>query len=92
MVEVLYFASIRDITQKNSEVFSIQSHQVEDLVHELITRYPPLEDILWDGKSSSLKPSIAIAINHKIIPKHEYHNLELVGNEMIAFITPVSGG
>jgi MoaD family protein len=92
MVEVLYFASIKDITQKSSEIFSLQSHQVSDLIHELITKYPSLEDILWDEKSSSLKTSIAIAINHRMISKDEYHSIELLENDKVAFLTPVSGG
>jgi MoaD family protein len=92
MVEVLYFANIKDITQKSSEMISLQSCQVKDLVQELIARYPSLEDILWDEKSSSLKNNIAIAINHKMIPKDEYHSLELLENDKIAFLTPVSGG
>jgi MoaD family protein len=92
MVEVLYFASIKDITQKSSEIFSLQSHQVRDLIHELITKYPSLEDILWDEKSSSLKTSIAIAINHRMISKDEYHSIELLENDKVAFLTPVSGG
>jgi MoaD family protein len=92
MVEVLYFANIKDITQKSSEMISFQSCQVKDLVQELIARYPSLEDILWDEKSSSLKNNIAIAINHKMIPKDEYHSLELLENDKIAFLTPVSGG
>jgi MoaD family protein len=92
MVEVLYFANIKDITQKSSEMISLQSCQVKDLMQELIARYPSLEGILWDEKSSSLKNNIAIAINHKMIPKDEYHSLELLENDKIAFLTPVSGG
>jgi MoaD family protein len=92
MVEVLYFAYIKDITQKSSEMISLQSCRVKDLVQELVARYPSLEGILWDEKSSSLKNSIAIAINHKMIPKDEYHSIELLENDKIAFLTPVSGG
>ena len=92
MVEILYFANIRDITQKSSENISIQNRQVKDLVQELITRYPSLEGILWDEKSSSLKNNIAIAINHKMIPRDDYYSIELLENDKIAFLTPVSGG
>jgi MoaD family protein len=92
MVEVLYFANIRDITEKTSEIISIQNNKVSDLVQELITIYPPLEDILWDEKNSSLRPGISIAINHRMIPKDEYQSLKLLESDTIAFLTPVSGG
>ena len=92
MVEVLYFANIRDITEKASEVIYLQNNQVRDLVQELIQMYPSLEDILWDEKNSSLKASISIAINHRMIPKDEYQSLKLLESDTIAFLTPVSGG
>jgi MoaD family protein len=92
MVEVLYFANIRDITEKASESISLQNNNVRDLVQELITMYPPLEEILWDQKNSSLKTGISIAINHRMIPKNEYQSLELLESDTIAFLTPVSGG
>jgi MoaD family protein len=92
MVEVLYFANIRDITEKTSEIIFLQNNQVRELVQELITMYPPLEDILWDEKNSSLKTSISIAINHKMIPKDRYQSLKLLESDTIAFLTPVSGG
>lgn len=92
MVEVLYFANIRDITEKASENISLQNNKVRDLVQELIHLYPSLEDILWDQKNSSLKPNISIAINHKMIPKDEYQSLKLLESDTIAFLTPVSGG
>ena len=92
MVEILYFANIRDITEKASEIIYLQKNQVTDLVQELITMYPPLAGILWDEKNSSLKTSISIAINHRMIPKNEYQSLKLLESDTIAFLTPVSGG
>jgi len=92
MVEVLYFANIRDITEKISENISPQNNTVRDLVQQLIKIYPPLEEILWDQKNSSLKSGISIAINHKMIPKNEYESLKLLESDTIAFLTPVSGG
>ena len=92
MVEVLYFANIRDITEKISENISPQNNTVRDIVQQLIKIYPPLEEILWDQKNSSLKSGISIAINHKMIPKNEYESLKLLESDTIAFLTPVSGG
>ena len=83
MVEVLYFANIRDITEKISENISPQNNTVRELVQQLIKIYP---------KNSSLKSGISIAINHKMIPKNEYESLKLLESDTIAFLTPVSGG
>ncbi|MFX1337696.1 MAG: MoaD/ThiS family protein [Promethearchaeota archaeon] len=92
MVEILYFAAIKDITQKDKEFLDFDKIQIGDIVHWLIRKYQPLGKILWDDDSLSLKRSISIAINHKIIQNKDLLSIELAKGDKIGFIQPVSGG
>ncbi|TFG27342.1 MAG: MoaD/ThiS family protein [Promethearchaeota archaeon] len=92
VVEVLYFASIRDITQKESEFFDFEKKQLRDLVQSLIQKYESLHDILWDEDKACLKSNVSIAINHKIIQNKDLLSIELMEGDKVAFLLPVSGG
>jgi MoaD family protein len=92
MVEVLYFAKLKDITQKNEETFSLGNIKLTDLILTLIKKYPSLKDILWDENQYSLAPNIALAINHKLISVKHPQSLQLQESDTVAFLLPVSGG
>jgi len=92
MVEVLYFAGIRDITQKDTEICDFEQKKLRDLVQWLINKYAPLKEILWDNNNQSFRGYISIAINHKIIRNNDLLSIELHEGDKVAFLTPVSGG
>ena len=92
MVELLYFANIRDITQKKNEFLNFEKKQIRDLVQWLIQKYKALHDILWDEEKDSLKSTISLAINHKIIQNKDLLSIELMEGDKVAFLLPVSGG
>ena len=92
MVEILYFANIRDITQKDREFFHFKKKEVRDVVQWLIKKYHPLKEILWDDDKLSLKSAISIAINHKIIQNKDLLSIKLYEGDKLVFLQPVSGG
>ncbi|MFX1259394.1 MAG: MoaD/ThiS family protein [Promethearchaeota archaeon] len=92
MVEVLYFAKIRDITQKDREFFHFKKKKIKDFLLWIIKKYPPLKDIFWEDENLSLKSSISIAINHKIIRNKDLLSIDLIEGDTVAFLLPISGG
>jgi MoaD family protein len=92
MVEVLYFAGIRDITQKDREICDLEQKKLRDLVQWLINKYAPLKEVLWDEDNQFFRGCISIAINHTIIRDNDPLSFELHEGDKVAFLTPVSGG
>ncbi|MEN3033984.1 MAG: MoaD/ThiS family protein [Aquificaceae bacterium] len=78
MLEVIYFASLKELTGKASEEIEFRG-SIKDLRELLINRYQKAADIL---KSSRF------AINFEIVG--EEHILE--GQEKVAVLPPFSGG
>ena len=92
IIEVLYFADLKDITGKDKENFTINNNTLNEVVHLLFEKYHSFKDIMWTEKNNSLKEIISVAINDSIIHKKEKLSIELSEGDRIAFLLPVSGG
>lgn len=78
MLELVYFASLRELTGKKTEEIEF-SGKVKDLRELLIKRYESAAEVL---KSSRF------AINFELVSD----DFELSGEERIAVLPPFSGG
>jgi molybdopterin converting factor subunit 1 len=79
-IRIRYFASLREITEKNEEIVTVQEGAtVAELREMLLARYPRLQAIM---------ERCLCAVNHEYVPS----NLELLDNDEVVFIPPVGGG
>ena len=91
-IEVLYFADLKDITEKDKENFVINNNKLIEIVDLLVEKYHMIKDLIWNEKSSLLKNIISVAINDIVIHKKDKLSIELSEGDRIAFLLPVSGG
>jgi MoaD family protein len=90
---VLYFADFKSITNKEKEHFNLHNKKsLMDLVRQLTTKYPKLEQVLLEPNHQEIKKSLSIAINHSIIDRHDMDTYKLENEDKVAFLLPVSGG
>ncbi|MEJ2251232.1 MAG: MoaD/ThiS family protein [Candidatus Lokiarchaeota archaeon] len=92
MVEILYFAEFKSITNKEKEKISLKDTNLMGLINYLIEKYPKMKSIIWDNNTKGLSDEISIAINHNIVSKKERSTIELSDDDVIALLMPVSGG
>ncbi|MBD3212390.1 MAG: MoaD family protein [Candidatus Lokiarchaeota archaeon] len=93
MVEVLYFADFKSITNKEKEHFNLHNKKsLMDLIRQLTAKYPKLGQVLLEPNHQEIKKSISIAINHSIIDRHEMDTYKLENEDKVSFLLPVSGG
>lgn len=92
MVEILYFADLKDITGKDKENINLNNNKLKELIHILINKYPPFKNLLWDEGNQILKNIISIAINDSIIHNKDKLTIQLSNDDKVAFLLPVSGG
>jgi len=79
---VLFFARARELTAKSTDYFEVdESCSVVQLVKEVVSRFPELEEIL---------SSIVLSVNHEYVSVSSL--LALRQGDEIAFIPPISGG
>ena len=91
-VNVLYFAELKDITNKDNEDFELNVNRLKVLIDLLIEKYPNIQNIIWDQNTQELRNTISVIINNQ--PHHEKELLskKLNDGDTIAFLLPVSGG
>ncbi|MEJ2294053.1 MAG: MoaD family protein [Candidatus Lokiarchaeota archaeon] len=92
MVEVLYFAKLKDITNKDWENFPSGEMMLIDLIFSLLKKYPTLKEILWNEQQYSLSSNVTLAINHKKISQINLQSFKLKETDKVAFLLPFSGG
>ena len=92
MVEVLYFAEFKSITNKEKEKFNFKSIRLSELINHIIQRYPKMQSLIFDDKTDAISDEISIAINHNILKKEEKSSIKLTENDVVAFLMPISGG
>jgi len=93
MVQVLYFADLKSITEKEKEhIILNEKKNLMHLTQQLIVKYPSLEKILLDSHNGDIKKSISIAVNHCIIDRQKIKLYRLNKDDKVAFLLPVSGG
>lgn len=92
MIEILYFAELKEITGKASERLPIKDVYVNIILEKIFEFHPKLRNILWDEQSKTLKKSISIAIDDRIRSNHQIEQLLIKDGTKIAFLLPMSGG
>ncbi|MHA1987313.1 MAG: MoaD/ThiS family protein [Promethearchaeota archaeon] len=93
IVEVLYFAEFKDITGKEKEKFELSNNQLKNLIDSLMNKYKlPLRNLLWDEDSQNLSNMISVIINNQALLQENPLLAHLNDGDVIAFLTPVSGG
>ncbi len=91
IVEILYFAEIKDITGKEREKFEV-SQNMGDLLHVLFEKYKSLHDLIWNEESQKINNLISVIINNQAIHQIDPSQIHLNNGDTIAFLLPVSGG
>ncbi len=66
-VEILYFADFKDITGKDREFLELKENTVEGLTSEILSKYNPMQNLIWDDKIKSLKRNVSIVINDQMV-------------------------
>lgn len=92
MIEILYFAQLKEIVEKDKETLDLKEIKVRELLNWLTNKYHPFKEILLDNKNNKLKNYISIAINHQVIHEQDILSTKLHEGDTIAFLLPVSGG
>jgi len=93
IVEVLYFAEIKEITGKEQEKFELSEPYLENLIKILIKNYgKKLKNILWDEVNQEISDLISILINNETVYEKNPTFVNLNHGDTIVFLMPVSGG
>lgn len=82
MLDILYFASFRELFGKAQEQLPAQFSTVADLINSLAERGENWRDILVDN------PQVQIAVNQDIASRET----AIKAGDEIAFFPPVTGG
>ncbi|MDG6778662.1 molybdopterin converting factor subunit 1 [Thiomicrorhabdus sp. zzn3] len=82
MVNVLYFASFREMLGKASEQLPASHTTVESLIAELAERGENWKQALLDNQN------LQIAVNHDVANRQT----EIKAGDEVAFFPPVTGG
>lgn len=77
-IKTIYFASLRDSTSKEEEIFETEAKTPEELFQELNEKY----------SFSVNRKSLKVAVNQSF----EAFNYPLKENDTIVFIPPMAGG
>ena len=91
-IEVLYFADLKDITQKSKELFEIPDLSMKELIYLLFKKYESLKSIIWDENLENLRNDVSIAINDSLISSNNKLSITFSNGDRIAFLLPISGG
>jgi len=93
-ITVKFFASLREITGKKDEVFSLNDGLlVEDFIKILIDKYgPEFKYYIYDEEKKSLKQDIQFLINGRNVFTLNGLKTKLKDGDQIAILPPVGGG
>jgi len=92
IVELLYFAELKEITGKEKEEFNLSNHNLKNLIDLLLNKYHSLIDIIWDDKLQNLSNNISVIINNQPMHGESILSKQLNEGDTIAFLLPISGG
>jgi len=91
-IEVLYFADLKDITQKNKESFEIPDLNMKELIGLLFKKYESFKFLLWDEHLKNIRNDVSIAVNDSITHSNDKLSISFSNGDKIAFLLPISGG
>jgi MoaD family protein len=93
IVEVLYFAEFKQITNKDQEKFELDNNHLNELVKLLIKKYgKKIQNLIWDEKNKQINSLVSIVINNQAIREKDPLQIDLIDGDTIVFLMPVSGG
>ena len=93
IVEVLYFAEFKHITNKDQEKIELNNNNLNDLVKLLIKKYGvKMQKLIRDEKKKKIHSLVSIIINNQAIREKDLLQVYLNDGDTIAFLMPVSGG
>jgi len=93
IVEILYFAELKDIIGKEREKFEISNSHLKEIVNLLSTKYGnKIHNLIWDENLQKIHNLISVIINNKPIHEKDPSLIDLKDGDIIAFLMPVSGG
>lgn len=82
MIQVLYFASFRDVLGQSQETLPAEQTTIQELLENLATRGEQWRQALLDNQN------LQIAVNHDIANR----NAAIKAGDEVAFFPPVTGG
>ncbi|WP_428911382.1 ubiquitin-like small modifier protein 1 [Niallia sp. Krafla_26] len=88
---VRVFANLREICGGMSVEVLPKGDRVIDILEEMITMYPALEDEIFT-EERTLKPFVAVYINGKNIIHADYLETKVSETDQFALFPPVAGG
>ena len=91
IVEVLYFAELKEITGKEKEKFELSHSSLKGLLDLLFKKYN-LKGLIWDQNEQKIHNLISVIVNNQAIHKKDPLLINLNDGDTIAFLLPVSGG
>ncbi len=91
LIEVLYFAEIKDITGKEREKFDIHQN-MNNLLQLLFEKYPSLRELICTKETHNFHNIISVIKNNQAIHERNPSLISLNDGDTIAFLLPVSGG
>ena len=92
IVEVLYFAEMEKITDKQKEKFKLPNNTLKCLIDLLLSKYQGLREIIWDDKLNNLNNIVSVIINNQPLHGEKILTKKLNDKDKIAFLLPISGG
>lgn len=89
MLNIQYFASIREALNRNEEELELPSdvNSVQALIDYLLTANPHFEAVFKEGGGSK-GSKVLVAVNQTIVDR----NHPLSQNDEVAFFPPMTGG
>ena len=88
-VKVYYHASFSDITGREEEILQAECLNLEELFHNLRTRYgKEFQELLFDQKSGNISPGVVVFVNSLLTSPHTL----LKDGDEVAFLMPLAGG
>jgi len=82
MIDILYFASFREVLGKSEERLEPKFNSVQELLTELGARGD-----MWQMALSN-NPNLQIAVNHTVADR----STQIKSGDEVAFFPPVTGG
>ncbi len=92
IVNILYFAELKEITKKESEKLELVNGELKELIDLIVKKYPGIQDLIWDKKTQNLSNTISTIINNQAIHTKAPLLKKLNDADTVAFLLPVSGG
>ncbi len=89
-IKIRSFAFIREQLGSKQVELNVNATKVKEIIHQLISQYPTLEDILV--KNGEINKDFVFAVNGDQIPHTELKEKELKEGDTLVILPPAGGG